>query len=180
MKTQSRNQKKNTALITAGIIAALLIASALVYVLVFKGNLFGWQLEQSDINTNPPTQEQIDNANDIKKESIEGESESTDSSSKTDDPATQTPSNLALTLTVANTNHVRILINGVYSNGTCTLTLSRTGSSSVTMTASVIQSGPDSSTCQGFDYETLSGSGWLATVNVNANRSTASVSKEVE
>jgi hypothetical protein len=77
--------------------------------------------------------------------------------------------------------HIRALISGVVSSGTCTLTLTKS-SVNHTFTAG-IQPGPSTSTCQGFDLsisqQQLSVGTWAISVNVDAPSVQATASSQV-
>jgi len=65
---------------------------------------------------------------------------------------------------------IRYNIAAVVTDGTCSLTLAKTGSQTVTKTSGTFQSGATTSTCQGFDIALsgLSKGIWNATLNLNS------------
>lgn len=178
-KNIRKNQKKT--IIATIVIILVMILGSLAYVFAFNGKILGWGVNSSTTNNEKPTQEQIDSANSIKKETINAVPASTDSSSKTDNqtppPATD---KLDLTITVANINHIRLLIEGLHTTGACTLVLSQTNTTPITQSAPLMQSGPNSSTCKGFDYAALEGTGWKAVISVDTGSATGSISQDIK
>jgi len=107
-----------------------------------------------------PTQEQLDEAQKTKQETIENDTETgTPSPKEETEPTPQ--STLSLTIPYADTTRLTTLITGV-NTGTCRLTLTD-GTNTLTQDAA-IQPGPSSSTCKGFSYTLPSAGNWTATV----------------
>jgi len=167
-------------LVIASILLGLLLASAAVYVSVRIANESSDQQDVPDeerqptINLNPPTQDQIDSAQQIKEDSV----------NQSETP--QAPKEeLAVTITAKNQNNsastlqIRTLISSTVANGTCTLTLTK-GDTVVTLNAG-IQSGPSDSTCQGFDVplSQLSTGQWSIKINVNSGSASGKATSEV-
>lgn len=182
MKTTSPPRTKRTRtrkilLIVAGIILLLAIAAP-VYVYAFGGNLFGWTASSpsspSSDTDQSPSSEQPSQDNSV--------DENTNNSSKNDDPSTPPPAptdELSVSLPYTSSTRTTVLIDGVLGAGTCTLTLSRNGSTPITMTAETY-AGPSSTTCKGFTYDQLSGSGWKASVTVTVGTKSGSASRMIE
>jgi flagellar basal body-associated protein FliL len=178
MKIDKRSHGK-TKLIVAIIAIAILvvIAAGAIYVYAFSGKIFGWTpltTTSSTIDYSPPTKDQIDAGNQAKSNTVTNTpaNPKTDGNNDTppaDNPPTTAANNIGVTITAASQNgsvfQIRTLISTVSSSGTCTLTLSKTGASSVVKTAGV-QPLANSTTCQGFDVATseLSAGSWTATV----------------
>lgn len=166
----STNKKRipKKLIITASAVL-LLVAGALTYVYAFNGSLFGWKASQSatsgnGVNYGPATSEQQKSGSQIKSGSANNQPDSSKSpTSPSDTPPTPTPipgstkKNVQVTITAANQNgsllQVRAIISNVTNTGTCTLTLSKSGQTTITKTAA-IQPLPSSSTCKGFDIAT--------------------------
>ncbi len=169
-------------------ISLLLLASALLYVYAFNGNLFGWKSAQnspSKVNYGPATTDQKQNGTTIKSNSAS--SSSTSGSDQTPAPTPipgSTQKSVAVTITSTNQNgstfQIRALIAAVEDNGTCTLTLSQAGQQTVTKTAAT-QALASSSTCQGFDIPTseLSTGVWHATITYNSASLTGAATKDI-
>jgi len=166
MNINKKQSGKKSLAITLAILLVIGLASLSVYVFAFNGSIFGWQpnpATQTDESTDvtdttpdpeaPPTDEQIEDGENIKRDSIENE----------DDEQAQTTS-LRITSSGQNqaggTVTVRTLIQRITNQGTCTLTMTN-GGQTVTRTAPV-QALPNGSTCQGFDvpFSALSAGTW--------------------
>lgn len=127
----------------------------------------------TEIDYNPPTKEQIDDGNRIKKEAVNPDESSTPSSSSVE-------MSLVSSSTVSGNLKIRVLIDGIRS-GTCTITLS-SGSRSVIKTVPT-QTSASSTTCQGFDIPTseLSPGKWAYTISGNfIDESSSKVTGEAE
>lgn len=120
----------------------------------------------SEIDYNPPTKEQIDDGNRIKKETVNPDKSSTPNSSSVE-------MSLVSSSTVSGNLKIRVLIDGIRS-GTCTITLS-SGSRSVIKTVPT-QTSASSTTCQGFDIPTseLSPGKWTYAISGNFNDGSSS------
>lgn len=152
----------------------LVIAGGLAYyVFALNGSFFGWPSRpHSDSTTDlkPPTDEQIKNGQDVKKDTIDnGQS----GEGKTNQQTTPTTPEQTLDISITSSNktdqvfQVRTLINGIINDGTCSITLKQ---SSTTVTKSAkTQSLANSSTCQGFDIplSELSKGPWAYTITVS-------------
>jgi len=122
-----------------------------------------WPFQKSDsstINTKPATKEQQDAGQQVKQTNADEDAKN--KSNGSDQPAAPVPqpnskSSVTVSITAANQNgsmlQIRSLIEAVDSTGTCTLTLTKSGSATVTKTAGV-QALASSSTCQGFNVPT--------------------------
>lgn len=135
-------------------------------------------LNSTKIDTNPATNEQINNGN------------TTKTSPKSDTPQqpTVTDGNTkkAVSLTISSVNQngstlqIRVLVGADENTGTCTLTLSSAGRSTVTETAGT-QALASTSTCKGFDVPTseLSIGTWHALISYESPDLTGTVSQDV-
>lgn len=156
MKIKKTSNNKKTFIVAS--IVLLLIATPLIYVYAFNGDLFGWkkpstpilEREGSSVNLDPPTLEQQQAGNNTKNDST---------SDTPPDPAPIPGSDkksVEVSITSANQNlqnnllQIRAQIGAIDSAGTCTLTLTSPGKSTVTKTAST-QPLASISTCIGFD-----------------------------
>lgn len=174
-------------LIAIGIVAILLLTAPFVYIYALNGNMFGWKANQNpksdnstkdvdNINYDPATKEQQDTGNQTK-------------SNSSDTPLAPTTipdsdkKNVQVTITSANQNgstlQIRSLIGAVGNTGTCTLTLTSTGQSAVTKTAT-IQALASTSTCQGFDIPTsdLSIGTWNILIEFSSDTLTGSATMD--
>ncbi len=153
----------------------LIIIAALALV-VIGGAVYAWYSRSkpsestSNVNTNPPTQEEKDAGNAAKKDTVDTP------------PAQTTPpprsgsgkTNVAVTISAATQTDTTVQIRGlistvVDSTGNCTLTLTK-GASTVTKTAGT-QALANSTTCQGFNIDTseLSAGDWQITLKYESN-----------
>jgi hypothetical protein len=189
LKTKKTLPKK-TIFITLGAIAALVLALG-VYVYAFKGTLFGWspvaKQDSNSINYDQPTKEQKKAGADTKESSINS-LDNEKPSSGSDQPSAPIPqsngkSKIDITITApadqstTSPFQLRALIGAVVNSGTCTLTLTKTGSATVIKTAGV-QPLASTSTCQGFDV-TLSPGSWQMTLSFENEKITGSVSRSI-
>lgn len=157
MKLPRKTNKKKLLIIAAAVIVLLGGATTAAYF----SHMWPFN-HSSSINMKPATKEQKDAGQKIKQNNANQEADNTTPNSKptgSDQPAPPTPqpngkSVVTMSITAANQNgsllQIRSLIEIVNSSGTCTLTLSKAGASSVVKTAG-IQPLASSSTCQGFD-----------------------------
>lgn len=172
-KIKSKKLAKLPLLIAAAVVV-LLVASALTYIYIFNGSVFGWKNhstssnEVPSSNLNAPTDEQIKAGNDVKKANLDNSASTTDTPST---PVSQPGSNkqsVEVIITAANQNsgilQVRTQISRVVNTGQCTLTLTQS-SKTVTKTADV-QALASTSTCKGFDIPVseLSAGSWNITL----------------
>lgn len=123
----------------------------------------------SDTNYSAPTQSQVSAGEQTKVNTVENNKASSNSAkTNTTSPASKTPFSTNITTHEVNNGvlQIRNVINGVYSSGSCTLTLSKNGQT-VTKTVD-IQPLPQSSTCKGFNIPTteLSRGTWQAVLKV--------------
>ena len=154
------------------IIASLIVlAGAItVYALVSRSTQ-----ESSRDDTNP-TQEQINAGNATKSNTIENGESNNKPSSGSDTPTTAPAGSIEVSIPYADPTRLTVLIDAVVS-GTCTLKITK-GSETITDSAP-IQAGPNSSTCQGFNYRALSSGEWTASVTVNTSSANGSTTKTI-
>lgn len=148
IKTRKKNKlNRRAVIILISTAAVLTILGIVLYFYVFKNSTpqeqnQAQQSEQveTDLNLNPPTDEEVNAGNLIKENSVNNS------------PSAQND-NISLIITSANqvdnTLSVRTLIEGVVSSGSCTLELI-SGNKKVTK-FSEVQALSNSSTCKGFD-----------------------------
>ena len=132
---------------------------------------------QSKIDYNPPTQEQINSVN------TKGSGTSSDNTSKQNNQDQTNTDNTNLTITSAIQNgsilHITTLIQSVSSTGTCTMTMSQSGSSDITQTVDT-QALASSSTCKGFNVTTSGMSGqWTLNIVYKDGTTTAKANKVI-
>jgi hypothetical protein len=143
----------------------------------------------STINTAPATKDQQEAGQKVKQTNADQDADNSkpSGSDQPSAPVTQPngKSTVTVSITAANQNgatlQIRSLIEAVNSDGTCTLTLSRAGYSSVTKTANV-QPLASSSTCQGFDIPTaeLSKGSWNVRLVFESSSLKGEASRTVE
>ncbi len=154
MKIIKQKSKKTLIIIIAAAVVLLTGSSAFAYF----NKLGPFSSSQNpNVNTKAATKEQQDAGQQVKQEKADEDAKSKPSGS--DQPAAPVPqpsgkSTVTVSITAANQNsgmlQIRNLIEAVDSTGTCTLTLTKSGSTTVTKTAGV-QALASSSTCQGFN-----------------------------
>ncbi len=179
MKLKQTKVKKP--LILAIAVAVLIVASASYYVFAMNGSVFGWKFHKdtagdSSINLEPASTEEKQAGSDVKQQTADPGKPDVSS----DPTGTDTGSTLPITFTAVNQNgakvQVRVEIQALVSNGTCTLTLTKDGVT-VTKTAAT-QATASVSTCQGFDVPTseLSSGTWMLTLSASADGKTGQAS----
>jgi len=161
------NKTKKIVLITATFITLVLVISLLFYVVFLNGNLFGWKLNRNNevsnptrntsINTDSPTDSQLDVGEQIKKDAIEQEQKQ---STETD--------NIEVSVSAIQDNNmvrIRAIIDTISSTGICELIASK--DSKVITKESGVQALPNYSTCKGFDIPTneLTTGQWQLLIN---------------
>lgn len=189
---RKRNSRRMPLAISLASLVILLIAG-FVYFYVAHATLFGWSppgsYQQKDSSGNtPPTKEQVKAGQSIKAQSLQ-DTGSKSNLSGSDQPLPPTPgqngkSTIDMDITAANQTpsmmQIRTLIYGVGSDGQCTLTLTKAGSSTVTRTTGA-QNLSNTSTCAGFDIalSDLSRGDWLATVSFSDDSLQGTTSKTI-
>ncbi len=194
----STNKKRfsKKLIVTAGLVA-LFIAGSLTYVYALGGNLLGWQAPNSSpsdnnkINYGPATSEQQKSGSKIKSDSTNNQQDpAKPATNQSDTPPAPTPTpdsakkSVQVTITAANQNgsilQIRTQIDAVENTGKCTLTLTKSGASTVTKTAGT-QAYASISTCQGFDIpmSELSAGTWQALINFDSSTLTGSATKTI-
>lgn len=179
MRIEKTNNKKFRLVILLVVVLVLLLVALGVYLIGFKGTLFGWtplaNTQTSDINYDKPTKEQLNAGKDIE----ESTDENSNSGKNPNDVGADHPNqpiqsgtskaSVAVTLSSANQNdgilQIRAMIGLLTNEGTCTLTLTKSGKT-VTRTADV-QPLSNSTTCKGFDIPVaeLSSGQWNAKID---------------
>lgn len=183
---RSTNHKK---LLIIVCVILLLIAIPLTYVYAFNGNLFGWKKPtiqntnkvKNSINYGPATSEQQKAGTTIK-------SGSADTPPKPTPIPGSTQKNVQVIITSANQDKsgspllVSTQIGAVVDSGTCTLSLTKAGETTVTKTAGV-QALASTSTCQGFNVPAsasdLSVGTWHILIEYSNSALTGSATKDV-
>jgi len=170
-------------IIFLSVVALLLVASALLYLFAFRGNLFGLKV----INDKPTETNLIDYSPATKEQQDAGSKAKTGSS---DIPAkpTEIPGSdkksVQVTITAANQNdttlQIRAQIGAVENGGKCTLKLVKTGQTPI-VNSSSIQPLSSTSTCNGFDIQTpqLAKGTWNATIEYSSSLLTGTATQDV-
>jgi hypothetical protein len=185
MKIKSLKRPTNTkkVVIITSAVFLLAVLTVLVYAYLFNGSLFGWRARatkdsDSSINYGPATKDQQQAGNKAK------------SGSNSDTPPAPTPTpgsdkkNIQMDITAVSQNgptlQVRVLLSSVVSDGTCTLTLTKSGQSTVTKTADT-QALAKTSTCRGFDIPVseLSSGTWSLSINYSSTSLTGSINQDI-
>lgn len=176
--TTPKKTQKKTIIISASIVSVILLGS-IFYVFGLNGTILGWpnrkHNESAGTNLTPPTKQQVDSGNDVKKQTI-----TKDQSSKPNTATSTATAPQPFTVTVSasgktdQTFQVRVLIDKLMSDGVCTILLQKDGAT-ITKTAKT-QALSSSSTCQGFDIplSSLSSGTWSYTITVTDSDGTNS------
>ena len=162
--TRTWSQRKKLLVVVSSIIVVLLIAGgAFAYVQVSNNSTPATTTDTNSINNDPATDDQIDNGDTTKSNSVNN-SKPTDTGS--DQPATTADTHdgkdvVAMRITSlpldVNDNgllSVRLQIDSEVNDGTCVLNLTKSGSTTLQTSVGTFQSGPQYSTCKGFDIDT--------------------------
>lgn len=185
---------KKILLVTGSALVILLVAGSLVYIYKFNGNIFGWKATNTpsqSINLDTPTKEQTDAGNNAKTATGDNSSSTATKAGSTGSDQPNTPTaeagkkaDIALSITAANQNgsilQIRSLIGVVVNDGTCTLTLTKSGENNIVKTSGT-QALASSSTCKGFDISTtgVASGDWLATLTYEDTNYTGSTTKTI-
>ena len=179
MRIEKTNNKKAKLIILAVVMLILLLVALGVYFIGFKGTLFGWtpfaDARTSDINYGAPTKGQLNAGENIEKSTDKNSNSGKNPNDVGADHPNQpiqsgtSKASVAVTLSSANQNdgvlQIRAMIGVLTNEGTCTLTLTKSGKT-VTRTADV-QPLSNSTTCKGFDIPVaeLSSGQWNARID---------------
>lgn len=178
------------------LLLALLAVASLYFLLHRPASQVSTSSGASKLNAvdlNKPTLNQTDQGNQIKKRSVASTNDMSPISGS-DQPATASPiagsdkKSVGLTITSASvsgdslsqTLRIRTDIAALVSDGQCTLVLTKSGSDTITRTASV-QPQSNTSSCQGFDIprSSLSAGTWHVRVSYTNGSLTGSAEKDV-
>lgn len=167
----SKNKNNNIRIKYALVALLLLIITAFVYFLLIDNSFFNSnstnQTDNSSIDLNPPTEEQKQAGEDIKKDAIDSENTNNDLG-------------LSFSSITQNTDllQIRAAISGSVSNsGACTLNLQKDDQSFEFIESTFALS--SYSTCQGFDIDKseLSLGEWNLSLSVRIDDKTSSINK---
>lgn len=154
----------------------ILIILAFLILLSIGGYVYYYQSQRNKESTNQTIKDPI---NSTVERTIQNDNKTTIQNEPTD-----TASKTQLTITYVNQNentlHIRTLINSLWANGQCTLSLTK---DSVEVKETVnIEALPSSSTCQGFDIpiSKLSIGTWHTKIVANQNSDTATAEQDVD
>lgn len=185
MRIKKQSSKKKYIIPLAALL--VLVGGYLAFASVNKLPPFPTANEPDDSNVNyePPTDEEKNAGSDASGQGKTTETPSKPPTTGSDTPASETPEskNISMEITAANQNgsklQVRTLIQSI-TTGTCTLTVSRAGSQTITRTAKN-QTLSNTSTCMGFDVSTagLAKGEWRITVDFVSGSSKGSTSRSV-
>ncbi len=180
---KKRSPKKLLIAICAAII--IILGAATTYVYALNGNIFGWTKTSTNTTSSQPStsnQNPTDPANSSSETKTGSNGSDQPSSPQTVEGSTKKSVESVITAAAQNgsTLQIRSIIYLVTDTGTCTLTLAKSGSNTVTKTA-VVQSLPSSSTCAGFDVPVseLSNGQWTVVVSFENDSYTSSATKTV-
>jgi hypothetical protein len=113
----------------------------------------------STIDNTPPTDDQTNAGNDIKKGSLDNDNDSSETPDTIDVSVTATPID-------ADTIHVQTIIQKVTNSGKCTLDIKK-GSTALTY-SSEVQASTKYSTCKGFTVNNLAPGTWTITLTYSS------------
>jgi cytoskeletal protein RodZ len=184
---RSQNTSVKKSLLIGIAILVILGLSALAYVYLFSGTLFGWSnnpQSTSSINYEPPTQEQKDEGNAAKDSFNDKYYPTADDQKDTSDDST-TPSKdvsiiISSTTQTSDAIQIRTIIQSVNS-GACKLTMTKEGQPTITREAETQNLG-SYSTCKGFDVplSELQAGSWNAIVDYKNGSEAGSANQKIE
>lgn len=179
-------QKKKAAVIITSLLAAVLLASGLLFAPGMQNN--SQTDEESPATSDAPKQ---DTSSTEPKDvpASNGKPPTKQPNAGTDTPPAPVPGSsgkssveVAITSThqQSATFQIRTVIYSVQGSGTCTISLNRSGYTTVTQSAD-IQPLPTTSTCKGFDIplSQLTAGSWLATLTFNNNSVSGTTTKTI-
>jgi len=185
MKINRRTGTKKKIIIAATLVIAV---SAGAFYYVWKTDNVGVQSggETKGIDYSSPTDDQIRTGEEAKKATVDADAKQSSSSNRAPSPAPdQQKKQVTVTITSPDTESgatlsIRTDINTLTNSGTCTLTLTKPGSQTITKTADV-QAFASSSTCKGFDLPTsgLERGTWTATITFDNTTLNGSTTKTI-
>lgn len=170
MKTQKKD-KKFSKILVAGIIAAAFISAGLIYWFVYGQHLASDQ--SLDSSSQGPTQEEREaeekQAAEDKQEFLDNEA----SGNGTGETTTPNITDESLSFSVSQSDASVTVITKITDfsgTGTCTISLSKPGETTVTQSAEILYQ-PEFSSCAGFsiDKAQLSPGAWNITLTTNVN-----------
>lgn len=183
MKTQ-KTDKKFSKILVAGIAAAVVVSAGLVYWFAYGQNLVSDQ--NSDSSSEGPTKEEREAE---EKQAAEDKQKFLDnevSGNGANEVTTPAVTNESLSLSASQTDTVVTVltkISGFSGEGTCTLSLTKSGEATVTQTAEILYQ-PEFSSCAGFSVEKnqLTPGSWniTLTTTVNGNNFSKSIIYSVQ
>lgn len=183
MKLATQKNKLKTPIILTLVAIVLLVAGSFAYVYAFNGSIFGWSATSEEnssqnIDTNAPSDEEIDAGQGIKEDVVNNDQEGKPSQDNTGNAPV-----LSASITAANQTsdqlQIRTLIESVVTGGTCTLTVAM-GETEINQSAN-IQALANASTCMGFDVprSSLSPGTWTITITINTPNGNVTLTNEV-
>ncbi len=177
MKIKNNRQKRKI----RNLLLLLLVVG--IFCLAYYFYMGGTNNESTvDVNLDKPTEEQIDAGKDAKLKTVQEDQEAktTDKESGHDSSGSSFTTQITTKSVHSDTLQIRNVINGIFSQGTCKLTLTK-GNEVVTKSAD-IQALPQSSTCKGFDIplSQLSPGSWRVDLSVTIDNETVKASATVE
>ena len=182
MKIKHTSKRRNMVKIALIIVLIIGLASAyIVYTYKQKG---AFSSNSAATQESPILSDEVKHQADTPSTTQSSSKEPVQTTNNVNDTAAP-PNNVTVTITAlgqsGSTLQVRALINELWSDGQCTLTLSRPGSASITKYAKT-QPLSSQSTCAGFDIDTtqLDRGTWSAKVAVAKDNQSAFTSKDIE
>lgn len=180
IKRNKNHSRRTPLLIIAGLVVVALVYVGLAYLNSWPP--FHKAVEDTDstsavneVDYTPPTNNQVKAGEQAKKEAETRVNEATVERDKAagNIPESSEPQNIDVLITSANYSggvlSLRTMISTIDGDGTCTLTLSKSGASDITQTANTQTMG-SYSTCAGFDVSGLSSGRWQATVKYSGSQ----------
>lgn len=189
MKVLQKNKShKKTIFITSAIVLLLLVLAW--YLFIYRGSVFGWSVFPTATTNNDATSSQAtteaqqQNGQTIKSNSIQSGTSGSDQPTAPTTIPNSSKKGIVVSITHANQSepgadlNVGVLIGTQVSSGTCTLTLTRSGQTTVTHTSDA-QASSSTSYCD-FDVSGLVAGTWQLTVTFDNSDLTGSATQPVE
>lgn len=189
MITQNKKVSLKKPILISSIIIILIGFLCILYVYGLGGNLFGWSMSSSS-KPGPiaaPSSPTLTPKSTEPTQVVPTSTKASPGSDQPQTPTTQPDGSKVVSIAITSTNqttsnyHIGVVIYSIQSSGTCILTLSKQGSTTITQTVDV-QALPSSSTCKGFDIPMpkLSTGDWQVSVTFNNPPYTGSTTQSIK
>ena len=184
MKTLKSNHRKKSWAVTAILVIVILAACGILWWFLIGKSQISNARKNTDVNYGKPSHEQKQAGDQIKAEARQTKTGGSDQPSAPTPIPNSNQQQVGVTITAAQPSGsqylVRTVINAVSSTGTCTLTMEKPGSPTVTMSTGT-QPLASTSTCKGFNVplSSLSSGTWNLSIKFSDGNLVGGVSTQV-